>query len=126
MSLLRERCAQVPEQLRVSTMSVHFDHYERGEHCACFPAVLCVPHALHVYVCAGRTVAAHTLRTRLAAQGFYLCCSFCRWDSMSLEVEHLGIEPFVDEKPDQLICAPVRLIPLIVSAAASGLSQPQD
>ena len=69
---------------------------------------------------------AHTQRTRLAAQGFYLCCSFCRWDSMSLEVEHLGIEPFVDEKPDQLICAPVRLIPLIVSAAASGLSQPQD
>ena len=25
---------------------------------------------------------------------------------MSLEVEHLGIEPLVDEKPDQLICTP--------------------
>ena len=57
---------------------------------------------------------AHTLRTLLTAQGFYLSCSFCRWDSMSLEVEHLGIEPFVDEKPDQLICAPARLMPLLV------------
>jgi hypothetical protein len=41
---------------------------------------------------------------------------------MSLEVEHLGIEPFVDEKPDQLIRTPAQpMLSLIASAAASGL-----
>ena len=51
-------------------------------------------------------------------QGFYLWCSFCRWDSTSLVIEQLGNQPFVDEKPDQLICMPACLIS--ARAAAPG------
>jgi len=36
-------------------------------------------------------------------QGYYLSCSYCRWDSTSLDVEALGGQPFADEKADKLI-----------------------
>lgn len=51
------------------------------------------------------------LRIPLAEQGFYLYCSFCRWDSLSLEVQSLGIDQLVDDKPDELVCASACPVP---------------